>query len=168
MFEEETPALPPEEAEAIGQVLGRIPQCGYIMTARTDDRIGAVLVSWVQQACIEPPMVSVAIHKSRSITPLILDSHVFCLCQIDATDKTFTRRFSRQGDDFSYDGLEIKRGRTSAPIITDAQSYLECEVMRHVDFDVDHDLYVAMVIAGGVLRGGDVATYFRDNGQENG
>ncbi|MAE62206.1 MAG: hypothetical protein CMJ49_12730 [Planctomycetaceae bacterium] len=160
MFEREAPSLSPDESRAIADVLGRIPRCHYIMTARTPDRLGGALVTWVQQAGAEPPMISVTLQKARSITPLILDAHAFCLCQIDPSDRTLIRRFSASGDAFRFDGLPLERGKTGAPIVTGAQAYLECEVIRHTDFDGDHDLYVAQIVAAGILRGGEVIPHF--------
>ena len=162
MLEEERPSLSPDETRAIADALGRIPQCYYIMTARTPDRLGGALVRWVQQAGADPPMISVALQKARSITPLILDSHAFCLCQIDPGDRKLSRRFSTPGDGFRFDGLSLDRGKTGSPIITSAQAYLDCEVTRHTDFDGDHDLYVAQIVDAGILCGGDVITHFPD------
>ena len=147
------PVLVKSSREELTQALGRIPASLYILTARYQQRKRGVLVSWVQQAAMEPPTVLVALPKGRSIIPLMHESHHFALCQITRDDKLSLKKFSSPAaDDNPFEGLETIKGVTGAPIIATSMSYVECELIRHVDFEADHDLYVGRVIDGKVLR----------------
>ena len=150
--------------QAAGQALGRIPQGYFIMTSHYEHRVGAAVVSWVQQVGFEPPMVVVSIRKGRPITPLILDSHTFALCQVMPADRPLAKGLAECTDDLSFDGVEMRRGQTGSPILLDAQAFLDCKVARHFDIDGDHDLYIGEVVDGGVLQGGDPFIHLRDDG----
>lgn len=162
--------LDKETRRSIGAALGRIPQSLYIMTAAFEHRAKGVMVSWVQQAGFEPPMVSVVLRKGRDIVPLIHDSHSFALSQVVDDDKLTLRKFaegrrSGQGrDDDPLAGIETFRKATGAPIIKKALSFLDCELVRHIDIDGDHDLYIGLIRDGGLLHEGEVTVRLREDG----
>ena len=154
--------------ETVGQALAKIPQGVFVMTSHFEDRVAGVMVSWVQQVAFEPPMVMVAIRKGRPITPLILDSHTFALCQVAKDDRLTMRKFfnSESGDEFPFQSLELHRAATGAPIIAKSLAYLDCEVVRHVDVEADHDIYIGHIVAGEVLHDGEVILRDRESGYE--
>ena len=57
--------------DRVGKALGRIPSGCAILTARTGKRRAALLASWIQQAGFDPPMISVAVKKGRTIEAVI-------------------------------------------------------------------------------------------------
>ncbi|MFA7236560.1 MAG: flavin reductase family protein [Phycisphaeraceae bacterium] len=153
----------------IGLAMGRIPQSIYVMTSHFEDRMRGVLVTCVQQMAHEPPMIMVALPKGRPIIPLIHDSHSFALCQIARNDKLTLRRFSPHIDagDNAFEALETTRGITGSPILKKALAYLDCELVRHIDVDADHDIYVGLVRDGNLLQHADeTIVQLRDNGLE--
>jgi flavin reductase (DIM6/NTAB) family NADH-FMN oxidoreductase RutF len=150
----------------IGAALGRVPQGLFILTARHEDRRSGLLVSWVQQACIAPPMVSVALAKGRPIMPLISESRCFGLCQLAKGDRVILRHFAggaeSNGDPFL--GMDLlPQTVTGVPILAGAMSYMECEVVCHMDVEGDHDIFVG-VIRAGALHGGEPHVHVRENG----
>lgn len=161
--------------QRVGVVLGRIPQGRYIMTAKYEKRERAVLVSWVQQASFNPPMVLVALHKERDIGPLIHESHAFALNQVAAEDRLTIKRFTapaprRPPDDeddnadHPLQAMSTLRKATGSPILAKAMCYMDCDLVRHVDVDGDHDLYVGQIRDAGVLHDGEIPVHLRDNG----
>ena len=42
---------------------------------------------------------------------------------------------------------------TGAPVLERAVSYLDCELIRHIDIESDHDLYVGLIRGAGVRNG---------------
>lgn len=159
-----------ETRQAIGRALGRFPQSLYVMTSAFEHRQRGVLVSWVQQASFEPPMVLVALRKGRDIVPLIHDAHAFALCQVADDDKLTLKKFAEnpktghRADDDPLTGIECCRKATGSPIIKKSLSFLDCELIRHIDIDGDHDLYVGLIRDGGVLHDGQATVHFRENG----
>ena len=55
----------------LGKAIGRIPSGVYILTVRHENRSGAILASWVQQASFDPPALSIALAKGRGIVDAI-------------------------------------------------------------------------------------------------
>lgn len=133
---------------AVGSALGAIPSGLFILTAAHEDRRLGLLVAWVQQACFEPPMVSVAIQKGMPIMPLVSESRHFALCQLGSDDRTLTRKFANASDpgDDPFLGVNlVKPVLAKLPILANARSYMECELNCHMDVEGDHDLFVGTV-----------------------
>ena len=144
--------MDPELARAVGQI-----PCGrFILTAAFKDARMGVLVDWVQQCSTAPPMVVAAVGTGLPVVPLIRDSHSFALCQIRADDRLLERKFARtaEHDDDPFDTLATTSAPSGSPILRRALSFLDCEVVRHIDLETDFGLYVGRVRAGAVLNGG--------------
>lgn len=145
-------------AQSIAEALGKIPSSLYVMTAAFEGHVRGVMVHYVQQVGHAPPMVMVSLRKGSHIVPLIHDSHGFALCQIAVDDRLSQRRFSPEiqaGDDV-FDALNVLKFRTGSPVLRRAISFFDCELIRHLDVESDHDLYVGQILAGGVLREGEI------------
>jgi len=155
-----------DSQNGIARALGRIPQSLYIMTAAHEDRMRGVMVSFVQQMGFDPPMISVALAKGRPIVPLLHDSHGFAICQISPKDKLLMKRFAGGVDagENPFDGLKLRRDVTGSPILERALAYLDCALVRHIDVEADHDIYVGMVRGGDRLSDEEVNIRLRENG----
>jgi len=152
--------------DGIGAALARIPSGLFVLTARHEDRRGGMLVSWVQQACFEPPMVVVAVSKGRPIMPLISESRMFGLCQIPKGDKIILRKFAGRMEinEDPFLGFELlDSSHAGVPILANVLSYVECQVACHMDVEGDHDLFVGRVLRGGFI-GGEPHVHIRENG----
>jgi flavin reductase (DIM6/NTAB) family NADH-FMN oxidoreductase RutF len=142
--------------------LGQIPGGLFILTSQFDGRSGGVPVRWVQQCSSAPPMITVALYKGQAVEMLIRDSHFFTLCQVSADDRFLLCKFNGQhhnGDDALL-ALMTRAAPSGCPIIDRALSYLDCEVVRHVELDCDYRIYVGQVHAGGMLHQGTPAVRF--------
>src|SRR5579885_3318409 len=60
-----------EKKEAIGKAIGRIASGVFVVTTERDGNRDGLLASWINQAAFEPPMVSVAVQKSRHLLELL-------------------------------------------------------------------------------------------------
>jgi 3-hydroxy-9,10-secoandrosta-1,3,5(10)-triene-9,17-dione monooxygenase reductase component len=150
----------------LGKALGRVPSGVFVLTALDDDRPFAMLVSWVQQAAFEPPAISVAIGKDRPIRDTIDRSKRFTVSVLGDGDKELMRHFARPrtpGDD-PFGGVDVFPAPSSLPVVARALAWLDCELTQRLDFAADHDLLIARVMAGDVLRPGHSFTHVRGNG----
>ena len=150
----------------LSRVLGQIPSGIFLLTSGYDGKRSGVLVHWVQQCSTNPPMVIVAMAKGLPVEPLIRDSRAFALCQIAEDDRLLLRKFAQPpnaGDD-PFETLPTIEGPSGSPIVKRAVAYLDCELVRHIDLETDHALYVGKVQQGGVLNEGRPAMYMRDSG----
>jgi len=160
---------PMDEAlrQAVGAALGAIPSGLFVLTAAHEDRRLGTLVSWVQQACFEPPMVCVAIAKGTPIMPIVSESRFFGLCQLGSDDRTLTRKFANATDpgDDPFLGVQlVKPVLHKLPILASARVYLECELSCHMDVEGDHDLFVGTVHHAGYRGPFDPAVRTREDG----
>lgn len=157
---------PPDIVNRIGKPLGRIPSGVFILTASHDGASGAMLASWVQQAAFDPPAVSVAVAKGRPILELIRASKRLAISVVPHDDKTLMKRYARgikEGED-PFAGVATQKTSSGIPVLADALAWFEAEVIHACDFGGDHELLVAKVTDGAVLREGAAFTHQRGNG----
>lgn len=155
-----------DRKQRIGKALGRVPQSLYVMTAQFEDRAMGVMISWVQQVGFDPPMVMAVLGKGRPIIPVLHDAHAFAICQIAKDDKLTLRRFAKGADDWEnpFDGIDIFRAATGSPIISKSLAYMDCELVRHLDVEGDHDLYIGLIRDGDKLIDEEPIIHLRDTG----
>jgi len=155
-----------EQIQHIGKPLGRIPSGVFILTAAHAGRSAAMLASWVQQAAFNPPAISVALAKGRPIADLIRASNRLAISIIPENDKSLMKHYARgvkEGED-PFAGVATQRLASGIPILSDALVWLEAEVIHIYDFGGDHELVVAKVIDGALLREGTAFAHQRGNG----
>ncbi len=148
------------------RALGQIPSGLFLLTTSYDGHRSGVLVRWVQQCAVQPPMVIVAMSKGLPVEPLIRDSRSFVLCQIAQDDRLLQRKFATPPDarEDPFVTIPTMTAPSGAPIVKQAVAYLDCELVRHIDLETDYALYVGKVRQGGVLNEGRPAVSLRDSG----
>lgn len=126
----------------------------FLMTSAHQRARAGVLVRYVRRCADEPVLVSVAVRKGCRLESIVRDSHHFAVCVIDPTDRLVLKLFeeaasrkgeARRGDPF--DTLPHAALATGSPIPARALAALDCEIVRHLDIEADHELYVGRVIA---------------------
>ena len=165
------PDAPPPNLQAaplspIARALGNLPGGAWILTARVDDRRAGLLVGRVQQLGYAPPLIGVAVPKGEPIMTLLSDSGRFALCQLGEDDRRIRRKFSAtaEDDDDPFLGLRLVKPRQpGVPILETSVGHLECETVRHIDFEGDHDLFVGRVVSAHFGEGAPVVR-LRDDG----
>ncbi|MGB0766230.1 MAG: flavin reductase family protein [Phycisphaeraceae bacterium] len=161
------PPMDEQQRAAVASTLGAIPSGLYILTAAHEDRRLGVLVGWVQQCCFEPPMVSISIQKGTPIMPLISESRQFGLCQLGTEDGRHIRKFGGQvdlGDDPFLGQQLIKPVLAKLPILAASRSYMECELVCHMDVEGDHDIFVGVLRNAGYTPPFEPKIHLRDDG----
>jgi len=159
--------MPGADEQHIIHALGRIPSGRFVLTCAHDGRRTGVLVHWVQQCSNEPPMVMVALPRGLPVEPLIRSSRGFAVCQIADDDPFLRRKFAAPppGGDDPFVALQVETAYSGAPIIKRAMSYVDCELVRHVELDADTRLHVGRVHAGKVFAAeSSPAVHFARNG----
>jgi flavin reductase (DIM6/NTAB) family NADH-FMN oxidoreductase RutF len=151
----------------IGKALGRVPSGVFILTTQYEGQPLAMMASWVQQAAFAPPAVSVAIAQDRpAVIPLRAAGATFALSVLADGDTPLMKKYARgipAGVD-PFAGVKTRRTAGGATVLADALAYLECRVLSVCTFGGDHDLYVAEVTAGELLRDGPSFMHVRGNG----
>ena len=131
-----------------------VPTCLSLLAARHDDTRTGILVTGVQQCAGEPILLSVPVRRGHRIEPIIRDSRAFTVCSLDPDDRAIRRRFeihfSAEEAHDPFDALPVLTLQTGAPILRGSALAFDCEVVRHIDMDADHELYIGRVVAARV------------------
>ena len=159
-------STPDPVRQGIAAALGRVPSGVFILTARHGGRSAAMLVSWVQQASFEPPAVVAALAKDRPIRQVVEAGREFALSVVPQDDKALMRKYARPipPEVDPFEGMGLVQTAGGQPALADALAYLECRLMSVCDFGGDHDLFVAAVTGGAILKPGPSFTHLRGNG----
>ncbi|HMN95516.1 MAG TPA: flavin reductase [Phycisphaerales bacterium] len=147
----------PAPSQAVVDALGAVPSASYVLTSAHDGCRSGSLVRWVQRCSDLPPMVMVAHRKGHPVEPLIRDSRTFALCRLDDRDLLLRRTFETErchGDD-PFISVPARCAPGGSPVLSRAHSYIECELLRHLDIECDYELYVGIVRTAEILRGAD-------------
>ncbi len=138
----------------LDKALGRLSGGLYIITAQRGDVKSAMLASWVNQASFKPLGLTIAVAKDRAIESLMQVGDKFVLNTLEEGNyqrlmNHFLKRF-RPGAD-RFEGVKTQPAENGAPILTDALSYVECEVSSRMDAG-DHWIVYSTVYAGKVSK----------------
>ena len=154
----------PEAHKLLFAALGRIASGLFVLTGRHEQTETGMLVSWVQQCAFEPPHVSLALKRGRTIGAWLEPGDVFVLNILDETQTDMIVHFGRgfELDEPAFTGLEVIRSG-EAPVLAEALAYLECRVASRVVAG-DHDLVIAQVLRGRPLNEGQPMVHVRKSG----
>lgn len=145
----------PASLDARRQALERIPCSDFLLTAGLGDFRGGIIARWIQQVSANPPMVLVAIEKGQPLSPIIRDARFFGLCEPRADDRLLRKLFAEEGDEprpegDPFMGMPLFVTSHGVPIPRRSASWLECELVRHLDVEGSCELYVGLVHSAGV------------------
>lgn len=150
----------------LGKAIGRVPSGVFILTTRHEGRAGAIMASWVQQSSFDPPALSIALAKGRPIGEAIHASKQLALSIIPEDDKSLMKHYARPIPDDAdpFGGVRVIDTPGGMPALADALAWLECRVISTCDFGGDHELIIAQIVAGEILKEGKPFMHVRGNG----
>lgn len=150
---------------AMLEALGRLPVSRFLLTAAHGVSRNGMLISRAHQTADVPPTVILSVPKGQPLSPLIRDSHSFALCELAEGDLLLSRLFNTprelHGDD-PFLGLLLLETPSKLPVPRSVAAWIECELIRHLDIDADHEVYVGRAVGGGVLEQGRAASRVRN------
>lgn len=135
----------------IAPVLGRIPSGIFILTVGDGTgRETGMLCSWVQQASLASPSVTMAVRNDRYVNEWLQTTKQAVLNLVGESAKQLLGHFGRgfKQDEPAFNGIEIKRGTTGLPCLVDALGYLEGRITGQF-FSDDHIIYLLEITAAG-------------------
>lgn len=110
----------------------------------------ACLALGVQQASSTPPLVCVSTRCGEVIDPILRDARTFSLMALAPTERVLQRRLQEsntlRGMDI-FDGVLMERTAAGLPVLASSLVSMECEIVRHIDLEADHQLYVGRVLS---------------------
>lgn len=142
---------------AMLEALGRLPVTKFLLTAAHGMSRNGMIITHVHQTAVVPPTVILSVPKGQPLSPLIRDSRAFALCELAEGDLLLNRLFNTPrelyGDD-PFLGLLLLNTASKLPVPRSVASWIECELVRHLDIEADHEVYVGRAVGGGVLEQG--------------
>lgn len=159
-----TAATLSNELNEIAAAIGRIPSGCSILTVEHAGRRTGVLLSWIQQAAFEPPMVTVCVKNGRHVLDLITGAGRFLLNIIGDEPAAMFKHFGRGfgPDEEAFNGVDIK-STEFGPALTTCPAQLGCRVVNRLECG-DHTLLVAEVVRASAREGGKPYVHLRKNG----
>jgi flavin reductase (DIM6/NTAB) family NADH-FMN oxidoreductase RutF len=76
--------------------------------------------------------------------------------------KKYARGIAPDADPF--EGVNVRQTAAGVPVLADALAYLDCQLLHVAEYGGDHDLFVARVVAGEVLKEGAPFVHVRGSG----
>ena len=118
----------------------------YILTSRSGDEVAGSTVTWVSQASMTPPYVSIALEKESFSYHVVEESQKFVLHFVGKGQKDIAQKFFKRPlfENGRLNGFETKEG-LAGPVLSDLPAYLECQVVEILKKG-DHFIILAEVI----------------------
>ena len=137
------------------EALSRLPRGQYLLTAGYGHCRNGLIIERVSLGADDPPTVILSVRKGHALSPLIRDSGRFGIAEIGHTDEMLSRLFrdptTLQDDDpFLGHALIDDPLKLEIPIPVRAVTWLTCELLRHLDIEADHEVYIGRVTSQGV------------------
>jgi len=116
----------------------------YIITSRHGETYGAATVTWVSQASFKPPLLMAAIRPDSNVFKCLSQSRIAALHILSFDQQGIACKFfaPTKVADSTINGEPFTSGKTSAPILRNVRSYVECKVLKIVDTGGDHSLVI--------------------------
>ncbi len=149
--------------ELIDQVVSRIAGGRYLMTSAHAGARAGVLVDSAQWLMNDPLLIGVSVRKGQEIDPLIRDSRSFAVGFVEDCDRFISRRFGQrlngvesaiyvEGVD-PFETLATKTLVTGSPVLTQCDTWVDCEVLRRIDLENAFEFFVGTVV--GIVHNGE-------------
>jgi len=145
---------------AVKKCLGQMAKGVQVVAARHDGVTRAYTSHWVGQISFDEPVLLASVSPKHDTHPLIEAAGWFSVSVL-AGDQV------EEGQYFSYPGRKFHHlfgeyltetevdGWGAVPHVVGCLSWLRCEVRQKLDLGLDHDCYVADVVAVGEGRLGE-------------
>jgi len=149
----------------LARALGRIPTGLYVVsTAQGAERLGFV-GSLLMQVGLNPPVVCVAIGKSRAHLAAVRSAGHFGVSILDAGSQGAMKAFFKPPapGTSAFDALPSHAGPLGSPLLSEALAWLDCRYLSEHELP-DHVVVFGTVEAGGLVREGEPSIHLRKNG----
>ncbi len=152
-------------AEAVAPILGKIPSGLFILTAKHGDQETGMLASWVMQAGMEPPMLTVAVGLKRYVNDWLAADAPFVINVLAADQRKLLGHFGRgfAAGEPAFTGLPTEQSESGLTVLAEALGHLECHVRGSVS-SADHRIVLAEITSGRLHREAEPVVHVRNNG----
>jgi len=142
--------------ESFAQVLQRFPLPVSVVTVGRGGAENALTVSWVCPVSFDPPQIMFAADRLHYSVDFLRSTKNFAVNLLKEGQARYAGHFARQSmaNDDKLKSVPTREAATGAAILTEALSYLDCEVTA-IHEAGDHLIVVGRVVEAGVLNEGE-------------
>jgi flavin reductase (DIM6/NTAB) family NADH-FMN oxidoreductase RutF len=138
-------------------VIGHFMSGVALITTHHDERDHGMTASAVSSLSLEPPMLTVCLHRNSPTQEAIYESGAFGLSILREGQDEIASRFARPNPD-KFAGLRVVRGPLGQPLLEESLATIECEVDEAV-VGGTHRVFLARVVHAEVGQGAPLAYY---------
>jgi flavin reductase (DIM6/NTAB) family NADH-FMN oxidoreductase RutF len=140
-------SLSPVAASVLRRVAGTFATGVTAITTIVGDRPYGCAASAVSSVSLDPPLMLLCLAHTSNTHAHLLKSRVFAINILgdSAQSRQLCRTLARQSVDRFID-VEFRRGVTGAPLLKQAISWMECELIQAFDSG-DHTIFIGRVVA---------------------
>ena len=139
-------ALPSVDADTLKHAMGAWTTGVVVVTAsHLDGRDAGLVMVSLAPVSLDPPLVLWSVDRGSGSLDVWLEAPAFALHLLAADQEALAWQFARKGPE-KFQGLELRRGATGAPLLDGAAAVLECAVHAQHDGG-DHVILVGRVVA---------------------
>jgi len=140
--------MPIEKAE-FRRVLGHFAAgVTVVTTVGSDGAPYGLTATAFTSVSLDPPLVLVCVDKRSESLPHIHASKAFAVNFLAADQEDLSRRFATTGGE-KFEGLDLGRAASGAPILAAALGYVDCRVVNSIEAG-DHFVFLGQVDAADV------------------
>jgi flavin reductase (DIM6/NTAB) family NADH-FMN oxidoreductase RutF len=139
----------------VKRCLGQMMKGVQVVAASHDGITRAYCSHWVCQVSFDEPVVLASVSPKHDTHPLLVASGRFAVSILAADQVAEGQYFSYPGRRFEHVADEYLTTAGDDPgwaVVPNAIAWLGCEVERDLDAGLDHDLFLARVVAVGEGR----------------
>lgn len=153
----------------VAELLHRLSAGVYVIGAAHGGRRDAFTAAWLTQVSFDPLLVALSVNPSHATYPLLRESGGFTVSVLERGQLELARHFgTRSGrEEDKLAGVRWHPARGGAPVLEEALAQLECEVVA-MHRAGDHQLVVARVVGGRLLRADAEPLRYADTGAMDG
>jgi flavin reductase (DIM6/NTAB) family NADH-FMN oxidoreductase RutF len=142
----------PADASSLPALFRTISLGVYAVGVTDGQKRDAFTAAWVMQASFKPLLLAVSINPDNASYELLHSTGNFSINVLKEGQLELARRLgTRSGrDEDKLAGVRCHPGRLGSPILDEALSYFECELMGRTRAG-DHELVLGRVVDGKVL-----------------
>ncbi|MBX3003903.1 MAG: flavin reductase family protein [Anaerolineales bacterium] len=149
---ETTPSHP------IPNLLRRMPYGFYALGSQHNGDRNVMVFNWITQVSFEPQLLAIGLQTSAHSYGLVAASRKLAISLFLAEDSELIKPFTKsraKNPDKMNDAKVFAAPLSAAPVVSGAAGYLEGEVTQIVETGGDHNIVIAKVIGGEVLKLGE-------------
>jgi flavin reductase (DIM6/NTAB) family NADH-FMN oxidoreductase RutF len=157
------------EASSLAALFRTLTLGVYAVGVADGQKRDAFTAAWVMQASFNPLLLAVSINPDNASYELLHATGSFSINVLKRGQLELARRLGTKSgrNEDKLAGVQCHAGRLGSPIVADALSYFECELMGRTRAG-DHELVLGRVVDGKILDPRGIPLTYAETGEMDG